>query len=63
MMLVRVLMLMRVLVLVRVVLPGRLPHHLVEREPHAASRHGRGRVRRTGRRLLLLLLLVLVVEV
>lgn len=64
-MLVRVLMLMlmRVLVLVRVVLPGRLPHHLVEREPHAASGHGRGRVRRPSRRLLLLLLMLMVVVV
>lgn len=60
-MLVRVRVLVRVLVLVRVVLPGRLPHHLVEREPHAASRHGRGRVGRTSRRLLLLLLVVVVV--
>ena len=64
-MLMLMLMLMRVLVLVlvRVVLPGRLPHHLVEREPHAASGHGRGRVRRPSRRLLLLLLLLLVVVV
>lgn len=51
------------LVLLLLVLPWRLGDHLVERQPHAAPRHGRGRGCRGRRRLLLLLLVVVVLMV
>jgi hypothetical protein len=50
--------LVRVLVLLVVLLPRRLGDHLVERQPHAAPRHGRRRGARARRRLLLMLVLV-----